>query len=128
MTKDNASEILIRTLERFNSVTKESVGVCYTWNGGIRVLGSDSFRNYIAERKDDVYQCLTYTQTTNCVMNTAVNLDLMSLLEQDVKKLNVVSLRKLISWIVRNHTGTVIIGTYTVLKKTKINFFTVNIH
>ena len=107
MTKGNAREILTRTLDRFKSVTNESVGILYTWNGGLTVLRCESFRHYISDRKDDVWQSLAYTKTTNyCLSKAAVDRDMKSLLEEDIKKLNVVSLRRLISWTVQNHAGT----------------------
>ena len=70
-------------------------------------LGCESFRHYISDRKDDVWQSLAYTKTTNyCLSKAAVDRDIRSLLEEDIKKLNVVSLRRLISWKVQNNAGT----------------------
>ena len=51
ITKLNARETLTRTLENFKTVTNESVGVLYSWNGQLMVLGCEPFRQYISEGK-----------------------------------------------------------------------------
>ena len=97
MTKLNAKEMLMRTLEKFKSVTKESVGVIFSWNGGLTVLGSEPFRQYISRQKEDVWGSLALTKTTDYTISKAGrDSEMMALLEENIEKLNVTSLRQLI--------------------------------
>ena len=99
MTKLNAKQMLMGTLEKFKSVTKESVGVIFSWNGGLTVLGSEPFRKYISRRAEDVWGSLALTKTTDYAISKAGrNSGMMALLEENIEKPNVTSLRQQISW------------------------------
>ena len=51
MTKGNAREILSHTLDRFKEATNEAVGLVFTWNGGLTVLGCNAFKVFVSVNK-----------------------------------------------------------------------------
>ena len=63
MTRGNAREILANTLERFKTTTNEAVGVVFTWNSGLTVLGCNDFKEYVTENKEAVWAAVGMTKT-----------------------------------------------------------------
>ena len=41
MTNENARSMLCGMIERFQTVTNESIGVVYSWRGGVSALGNE---------------------------------------------------------------------------------------
>ena len=64
MTNENAHPMLCKTIERFQAVTNESVGVVYSWRGGVSALGNEKFRIYIADNKDEIWKNLAFVNRT----------------------------------------------------------------
>ena len=57
-TKENAREVLLKLCNQFQKVTGESLGVTFTWDGSLDIFGSNTFREIIQERKDDIWKSL----------------------------------------------------------------------
>ena len=95
MYKGNSRYMLGRTLERFKQVTKESVGVVFTWDGGLTVLGCDSLKQYVSQNKDEIWQSMSYTKVSEYSLSKpAQDKEMNSLFEKDFATMNVETLKE----------------------------------
>ena len=58
LTKGNARERLTQTLKLFTEATGESFGVIFTWQGELSIIGSESFKNFIAEHSNEIWKSI----------------------------------------------------------------------
>ena len=105
MTRGNAREILDNTLERFKTTTNEAVGVVFTWNSGLTVLGCNDFKEYVTENKEAVWAAVGMTKTDKYSLSKSLLDQEMVFKSEDLDKLSVASLRKRISWLIQSQLG-----------------------
>ena len=104
MTKANAKAHLSRTLERFKSVTGQSYGVFFTWEGGLSIMGTSKFKNFVMENKDEMWRNIAYPDSNN-TSKPAHEQEIISMIEDHRASYNVSTLRRIISWITQKTTG-----------------------
>ena len=105
ITKGNAREILSHTRDRFKEITNEAVGLVFTWNGGLTVLGSNAFKGFVSENKDQVWEAVGLTKSIDYSITKALLDQKMKSDIGDLGKLNVLSLRKHVSWLLQCQLG-----------------------
>ena len=71
MYNANARNVLMKALDRLKSVTNESVGIIYSWNGALTVLGCEPFRHYVSDRKEEIWHSLAHTPTADYTVSKA---------------------------------------------------------
>ncbi|KAI6662046.1 hypothetical protein LOD99_9633 [Oopsacas minuta] len=102
ITKGNAREHLAKAIATFTKVTEESVGVVYSWRGQLSVLGSDTYRQHVAEMKEQIWRSLTFERSvvgdSSVVRDDYKEDEMMNLMKQDPHTHNVHALRKILSW------------------------------
>ena len=103
MNKTNARAVLQRTLTRFKQVTGQRVAVVFTWEGGLSVLGNSLFTQFINDNSTDVWKTLAFPSTNSSI--PAQELEMAASIEGDLSKMNVKSLRRIISWITQKSVG-----------------------
>ena len=104
LTKKNAREVLLKLCDRFQKVTGESLGVTFTWDGSLDIFGSNTFREIIQERKEDIWKSLIL-QTNQTKNKRLLDMEMFQILQGDVNKCTSEKLRRLISWAVQKSTG-----------------------
>ena len=103
MTKENACAMLAKTMVRFQAITHESIGVVYSWRGGVSTIGTEKFRNFVALNKEEIWRALAFTKDEEFDIPER---DLeMSTFLNDIPRLNVPLLRKVASWATRRTLG-----------------------
>ena len=103
MTMANARVMLQRTLTRFKQVTGQRVGVVYKWEGGLSVFRNSLFTDLINEHTSEVWESLACPNITSSI--PAQEFEMAASIKGDLKKLNVMSLRRMISWITQKSVG-----------------------
>ena len=96
MSKLNAGQMLLATLKNFRKVTGEYVGVVFSWRGNLSVLGTESYKSHVIANKQTIWKKLSFTRETE-ISKPAHDSELMDMIEGDVTKYNVPTLRRLIS-------------------------------
>ena len=105
MNNENARQMISKTIERFQNVTKESIAVVYSWRGGISVLGQEHFRNYVAQNKEEIWHALVFENVNGDKIELPErDLEMLSNLD-NIPKLNVNTLRKVASWATQRSIG-----------------------
>ena len=104
MTKANARQMLKRTLGRFREVTCQRVGVVFTWEGGLSVLGNTLFTKIVNQNSKDIWKALACPNDVD-ISIPAHEFEVVSSLEGDLAKVNVKSLRSMISWFTQKSLG-----------------------
>ena len=104
MTKVNARTMLQKTLTRFKKVTGQRVGLTFTWDGGLSILGNNLFTQFIENNSDEVWKALACLDDINSSIPSH-ELELVSKIESDLSKENVKSLRNMVSWITQKSLG-----------------------
>ena len=105
MTNENARSMLCGMIERFQTVTNESIGVVYSGRGGVSALGNEKFRTYVAQNKDEIWNNLAFENRTKQQLTIPErDLDMLALLD-NILKLNVHVLRKIGSWATQRTIG-----------------------
>ncbi|KAI6648094.1 hypothetical protein LOD99_11903 [Oopsacas minuta] len=101
ITKGNAREHLAKAIATFTKVTGESVGFVYSWRGQLSVLGSDTYRQHVAETKEQIWRSLTFERSvvgdSSVVRDDYKEDEMMNLMKQDPHTHNVQALRKILS-------------------------------
>ncbi|KAI6659940.1 hypothetical protein LOD99_14280 [Oopsacas minuta] len=62
MTNESARETLSKTIERFQTNTKEPVGVVHTWRNKLSALGNDNSRNYVEQSMEQIWPTLAFVR------------------------------------------------------------------
>ena len=96
MTKTNARQMLATTLKRFSEVTRESVCIVYSWKGSLSVLGTDTYKFHVTSNKEKIWKTLALTSEKE-ISKPKHDVELLQMLEGDITKYNVPTLRRLIS-------------------------------
>ena len=104
MTKSNARVMLDLTMKNFTNVTGESVGVVFSWKGQLSVLGTDSYKVYVTANKRSIWRKLAFT-TQKIISKPAHDVEMNNMLDDDLNKCNVPTLRKRISWVTQKSIG-----------------------
>ena len=79
------------------------MGIVFTWNGSLSVLGTVSYKEHVAN-KQEIWRKLAGASVTKFDKST-YDSECLSMLEEDVSKFNVPTLRRLISWVLQRSTG-----------------------
>ena len=104
MTKSNARQMLAATLKRFREVTGESVSAVFSWKGFLSVLGTDSYKSYVNANKETIWKKLALTSKKE-ISKPEHDVELLQMLEGDITKYNVPTLRRLVSWVTQKSIG-----------------------
>ena len=103
VTKGNVREMFARTIERFQAVTGEPIGVVYCWRGSISVLGNETFGKYVSNNRENIWRALAYTsQTKDSIQIPERDLEMMDLFE-NLEAHNVHTLRKMVHGLHKNY-------------------------
>ena len=91
-------------------VTGEAVGASFTWSGQVRVLGNNSYRDFAAEHKQEIWHSLiSSVQPPGKSLSLSQpdrDRNFLSILsEGNFTGLNVYTLRRLVVWITQRSTG-----------------------
>ena len=85
MTKANARLMLENTLGRFRAVTGQRVGVVFTWEGGLSILGNTLFTEIVNDNSKSIWKALACPNDVD-VSIPAHELEIVSSLESDLTK------------------------------------------
>ena len=101
---------LTQTLKLFTEVTGESFGVIFTWQGELSIIGSESFKNFIAEHSTEIWKsigCQTKAQGRGANVSKPEHEEhLLELVKSDgYLCCTVCKLRKIVSLITRKLEG-----------------------
>ena len=105
MNKGNAREMLSQTIRLFQEITKESIGVVYSYKGGLSVLGSNSFRKYVSDNRENILLSLSCTGQKEDILKMPERDSEMINKLNDLKNLNVQTLRSIVSWATQKSIG-----------------------
>ena len=104
ITKGNARQHLSDAILRFNKVTGESVGVVYSWKGNLSVLGNESFKNFVSEDRETIWQTLALGQPSSDIPD--IESEMVDLLKEDIISHSVHTLREIVTWVTRKTNST----------------------
>ena len=85
-------------------MTGESVGVVFTWKGELSVLGTSAYKGHVIANKQAIWRKLAFTKEKR-FDKPAHDAECCSMLQDDISKCNVPTLRRLISWVTQRSTG-----------------------
>ena len=108
ISRANARQKLAAFLKNFQEVTGESVGVVFTWKGNLSVLGTTSYKSHVLANKQAIWRKLAWTSSKKFHKPT-YDSECISMLQEDISKFSVPTLRRLISWVTQRSTGKKII-------------------
>ena len=91
-------------LKNFQEVTGESVGVVFTCEGSLSVLGTVSYKTRVLANKQAIWRNLAWT-SSNKFYKPTFDEECISMLEEDVTKFSAPYLRRLITWVTHRSTG-----------------------
>ena len=103
MTKYNAKEVLANTLKRFRLTTAEGIAAVFTWHGKLASIGPENFQGLLNEMKDETWKSLTSFTSKKQIDTTKPVQDqcMLELLNGNLKRNSVPTLRRLVSWITK---------------------------
>ena len=104
VSKSNARQMIASSLKNFTKVSRESVGLVFTWKGSLCVMGTDSYKSFVNENKEAVWRNLCCKQDTE-FSQQAHDIEFIDMLENDISKYNVSTLRRLTSWVTQKSIG-----------------------
>ena len=84
-------------------MTGEGIGAAFTWNGKLATVGPETFQNLLTGIKDETWRALSIGKSIK--PNPAQDEELNDLLNGDINRLNVPTLRKLVSYVTKQSVG-----------------------
>ena len=105
MTRANAREMLTNTLKKFHSITGESIGVVFTWQGKLATIGPENFQSLIGTVKEDACKSHVGKPAHLDKRRFTNDKEILELLKGDLNSYNVPTIRRLASWVTKQSVG-----------------------
>ena len=88
-----------------SAINLEFVGITYTWDGGLDILGTNCFRELLEANEEKMWQSLAFPEKGILHLLSHSKTRKCWIFRSKIPKYNQAILRKIISWAAHNSAG-----------------------